>query len=116
MQRDEQAYFEDIARACEEILSYTANHDLASFLADGRTRRAVERCLEIVGEGLAHLRRKDIGLVNGIPGFRKIIGLRNLLIHEYGRVDDALLWHSVIEELPGFIVAAQSKLMSAENE
>ncbi len=116
MLRDEQVFLQDVARACEEVLSYTAAESLETYLQDSRTRRAVERCLEIAGEALANLRRRNEPVLADLPGYEKVIGLRNFLIHEYGQVDDTLIWQSVSQELPALLAAVLAKLEVRNDE
>ena len=61
-------------------------------------RRAVERELEIIGEAVSKLKKIDaeVQLTNS----RKIIDLRNKVIHSYDSVDDIIIWGIVIKYLP----------------
>lgn len=87
-----------IAAALESIdliQSYTADYDLAAFLADRKTQDAVIRNLEIIGQAL-----KDFGVDRlltvqpDIP-WREIAGMRNVLAHEYLGVDPVMVWETV---------------------
>lgn len=102
MQPKELAYLEDIRKAIQELRSYTSGLSLAEYLEDGRTRRAVERCLEIAGEALIRIRRSNESFLNDLPAASKLIGLRNIIAHEYGDVDDSIVWRVVEEHLPSF--------------
>jgi len=56
-------------------------------------RQAVERNLEIIGEGLIRLRRVDPATAHRIFHLNRIIGLRNRLAHGYDQeIDDELIW------------------------
>lgn len=61
-------------------------------------RRAVERELEIIGEAANHLLYidPDIQIENG----RRIVDLRNFVIHGYDKVDNAIIWGVVSKDLP----------------
>jgi uncharacterized protein with HEPN domain len=63
-----------------------------------RTRRAVERNLEIIGEAVNRILKKDrdFKLVNA----EKIIATRNRIIHGYDKISDDLIWSIVINHLP----------------
>jgi len=73
---------DDIDEAVRRIRNYTADLSFESFKADERTQDAVVRNLEIIGEAARALpeeireRRSEIE-------WRKIVALRNLLIHAY---------------------------------
>jgi uncharacterized protein with HEPN domain len=68
-------------------------------------RAAVERQFEIIGEALGSLRRIDAELAAVIPDIGRIIAFRNVLIHGYATIDDALVWGVVEGELPQLIHA-----------
>ena len=58
-------------------------------------RAAVERQFEIIGEALSQLARRDESFAERITDYRHIIAFRNILIHGYSDVDDALVWDIV---------------------
>lgn len=62
--------------------------------------RPVERQFEIIGEALNQLSRVDPDLAASVPDLAELVGFRNLLIHGYAVVDDAIVWEAVITELP----------------
>lgn len=103
-------YLAEVLEAANEVVEYTANQTFSSYMVDGMRRRSVERCLEIVGEGLVRIRRVDEEIISHLPGAAKIIGLRNILAHEYGIVDHQTIWSSVQKHLPGFLRAVRSEL------
>lgn len=53
---------------------------------------AVECQLEILGEALNRLRRTDARTAAEVPNLDQIIGMRNIIAHEYGVVDHAIVW------------------------
>jgi uncharacterized protein with HEPN domain len=63
-------------------------------------RPAIERQFEIIGESLNQLSKVDAGLAAEIPDLRRIVAFRNILIHGYATVDDALVWQVLNEKLP----------------
>jgi uncharacterized protein with HEPN domain len=73
----------------------------------------VERHIEIIGEAAARVwsrascRLRDLSRAfraahPDIP-WRRIIAQRNILAHEYGEIDDALVWRVAIVRLPELI-------------
>ena len=68
------------------------------YAANKMLRRAVERELEIIGEAVSKVKKIDaeVQLTNS----RKIIDLRNKVIHSYDSVDDIIIWGIVIKYLP----------------
>ena len=55
MKRPVRLRLHDMLTACDEVAEMVQGLDLAAFKADFRTRRAVERCIEIVSEASRHL-------------------------------------------------------------
>lgn len=63
-------------------------------------RSAVERQFEIIGEALNRAEVEQPDLTVAIPDLRRIVGLRNRIIHGYDSVDDQLLWQVVTTHVP----------------
>ena len=101
------AYLWDMLEAARAIVSYTEGLALEDFLADVRqmqlTRLAVERLLGILGEAArgvsSHLRDEH----PEIP-WKDIIGLRNVISHEYRRVNYEGIHEIVRADVPQLIV------------
>jgi len=85
VERDE-ALLLDIIGACREIRAYIGHGGYEAFIADGKTYRAVERCLEIIGEAARGLSPGTQRAYAKSP-WPKIVGLRNRISHEYGDID-----------------------------
>jgi uncharacterized protein with HEPN domain len=60
-------------------------------------RRAVERELEIIGEALNRIIKID-PLID-ISDIRRIINLRNVIIHAYDNVDNVIIWGIINKDL-----------------
>ena len=65
-------------------------------------RRAVERDLEIIGEAARHISESFRAQHPEIT-WRKIIGLRNILSHDYGSVDDERVFAVAQTRIPELI-------------
>lgn len=65
---------------------------------DSKTKRAIERELEIIGEALNRIKKlePDFNLENS----RQIIGTRNRIAHGYDSISDEMIWSIVINHLP----------------
>ena len=90
----------DILNAITEIDSFFGDQpkEFSAYKNDTRTRRAVERNIEIIGEATNRILQKDdkIELSNS----RKIVDTRNRIIHGYDTVSDEIIWGIVIQYLP----------------
>lgn len=86
--------------AIEEIEGYIVDQSFAQFLGNSMMRFACVKQLEIIGEACNHI---DEQITVSYPEveWRKIVGLRNLLIHEYFGVDATLVWDIIQNNLPG---------------
>ena len=112
MQRDYKAYINDILEAINRIESYTTNLTIDDFSESQLYQDAVVRNLEIIGEAVKRLPKE---LIKKYPdvGWKKIVGLRDILIHAYFGIDIEIIWDVVqnkIPELKEQILIIQSKI------
>jgi len=100
----------DILNAINETESFFDGtiKDFSFFQTDIRTKRAVERNLEIIGEAASRIYKKSPG--TDIPNIRQIIDTRNRIIHGYDTVSDEILWSIVNEYLPQLKVVVEEML------
>ena len=89
----------DILEAVDAVFAMTAGMDFAAYSADFRTRKAGERCLEIVSEASRHLSPEAKTSFPDVP-WPNIAGIGNILRHEYQRVADEVIWRTVTRSLP----------------
>jgi uncharacterized protein with HEPN domain len=75
-----------ILDAISEIESYTINATEEIFLANSMMRFATIKQLEIIGEAANHITEQSQQLFNNLE-LRKLVGLRNILVHEYWGID-----------------------------
>jgi len=99
MPRDYKVYLEDILQAITRIREYTAGLSLTAFPGDAKTLDAVVRNLEVIGEA-AKTVPEAIRLQHPEVEWTKIVGLRNILIHQYFGVDAELIWDIIRNKLP----------------
>ena len=95
MRLEARKYLFDIREACARIAEFTADRTFEDYTQDALLRSAVERQFEIVGEAMARLLRAAPELEGRITDCRKIIAFRNILIHAYAAVSDAVVWGTV---------------------
>jgi uncharacterized protein with HEPN domain len=90
----------DILLAIDEINGYFAKEPkiFSEFQQNQMLKRAVERNLEIIGEATNRILAKDPNIP--IPDARKIVNLRNLVIHSYDSISDENIWAIIINNLP----------------
>jgi uncharacterized protein with HEPN domain len=100
MRLDPRKYLWDASRAAEQARSFAEGYSFDGYLANAMLRAAVERQFEIIGEALNQLSKADPELAASIPDLSRIMAFRNILIHGYATVDDALVWQVLKERLP----------------
>src|ERR1700743_879160 len=89
----------DIKRAVDEIHDFLPEKkNFFEFKKDLKTKRAIERNIEIIGEASRRIYgvQPDIQ----ITSIRKIIDTRNRISHGYDNVSDDIIWSIVIKNLP----------------
>jgi uncharacterized protein with HEPN domain len=94
------AWLEDIVRSIDEIFDFLPEKkDFFEYQKDLKTKKAIERNLEIIGEAINRISQyKDRSI--SINNAQKIIGTRNRIAHEYDSISDEVIWTIIIKELP----------------
>lgn len=108
MERD-RVYILDILQSAEIALSYTKGLTKDEFLQNIQCQDAVIRRLEIMGEGARRISPGTRAAHPQIP-WKEMIGIRNLIIHEYDDVDMFIVWETIQQNLPDLIVQLKSLL------
>ena len=86
--------------------------DFDAFRSDPMVVAAVERKLLTIGEAAVRLGRDAPSMIPEVP-WRQVRDLGNLLRHEYDKIDLAIIWQTVIDDLPALKTAVQGALTSA---
>lgn len=99
MTRTDVILLEDVLESIAQIQAYTEGIDLQAFSEDRRTQDAVLRRLEIIGEAVKGLSAELRERHPDVP-WKEIAGARDVLVHEYFRVDLRLAWDMVQFDVP----------------
>ena len=94
------AWLYDRLNAINEIEGFFVDtpREFNHYQTDLRTKRAVERNIEIIGEAMNRILRKNTSV--DISNSRKLVDVRNRIIHGYDSVSDEVIWGIVIKHLP----------------
>lgn len=106
MSRDPLLYLQEIIDAIAYIRSFTEGMSQDAFLADRKTQHACIRDLEVLGEAAKYL-PDSLKQREGSVEWRKIAGLRDVLIHQYFGVDLDIVWDVISNKLDGLDLAAR---------
>lgn len=114
MRLNEKALLSEILQAGQHIQQFTAEKNEHDFAGSLLLRSAVERQFEIVGEALNRLGKNDSSLLESIRNYRRIIAFRNILAHDYDRVDEGIVWDIIQRDLPVLLEDAAELLAKDE--
>ena len=93
------AFLWDMLDAAKAIQGFVKEKSYDDYEKDRMLRGAVERHIEIIGEAARKVSQQCRDSHPEIP-WNKIIAQRNVLIHEYGEIENALLWRVAEIHIP----------------
>src|ERR1039457_57148 len=103
------AYLADILDSARIIQQHLSGMTREQFLADLRTQDAVVRRFEIIGEAARHLSPEAQKALPEVP-WNLVVGMRNLLIHDYDDVDPKRVWTDSQNDLSPLIARLEKHL------
>ena len=99
MESEIKKYLYDIFESIQSIEAFIGdNRDFKVYLENKMLRRAVEREFEIIGEAMNRIikLRPEVE----ISSSKQIINMRNRVIHGYDKIDDEIIWGTIVRYLP----------------
>ena len=105
----------DIQAAIDEIESFFKNYsqDFNLYISNLILKRAVERDLEIIGEEVNRIIKQDENFP--IENAKRIIGLRNQIIHAYDNISDESIWAILVKYIPLLKMEINNLIESKDN-
>lgn len=101
MSRDRESIF-DIIDSINKILNYTAGMTLAEFMVSDEKQDAVLRRILVIGEATKRLSSEFRQRHPEIP-WKEIAGTRDIIVHDYNRVDAERIWDVIQNDLPSLL-------------
>ncbi len=98
MNKDAEVYLDDILESIMQIEKYTRKIDVKKFSKNLQLQDAVLRRLEIIAEAVKNIPKQLRDKYPKVP-WKKIAGMRDILIHEYSGVNLKRVWKVVKEDL-----------------
>ncbi|ETR66220.1 MAG: hypothetical protein OMM_13084 [Candidatus Magnetoglobus multicellularis str. Araruama] len=95
-------YLYDIKESIHSIYDFLGEkRDFNVYLSNKMMRRAVEREFEIIGEAMNRIVKIDSSI--NISNKSNIIAMRNRVIHGYDKIDDEIVWGTIVRHLPALL-------------
>jgi uncharacterized protein with HEPN domain len=110
--RDWRYRVEDILEAIANAQSYVEGMTSEDFTADTKTTRAAAYEIGVVGEAVGHIPAEVRQRHPEVP-WGKMQAMRNIVVHEYFRVDIGILWQTIQQDLPPLVPLLQAVLEDA---
>ena len=107
--RDIGLYIDDMIRAAEDMAAAVAGLDFDAFAANRMLHKAVIRDLEVFGEAARSVPDEVRARCPAVP-WRRIVGMRNKLIHNYFGVDLATVFIAATDEVPPLVAPLRQLL------
>jgi uncharacterized protein with HEPN domain len=105
MWRDE-AYLLDMLQAAQDARSFTSGLTRSDFDKSRIAQYAVAHALQIIGEAAARVSDETRAKAPTVP-WVQVIGMRNRLVHDYGRIDRDILWDTTSADIPALTAALE---------
>jgi len=99
MSRNFELYLEDILDAIRKVEKYTEDLKYDDFLKDELVIDGVIKNLLVIGEAVKNLSPELKGTYSKVE-WKKIAGLRDVLIHSYYNLDAQILWQIINQKIP----------------
>lgn len=104
--RDERVILQDILDYAQEAVDFCQGQTLATFTSDRMRQLAVLRLIQLVGEASIRLSDATRQKFPSVP-WHQLRAMRNILVHQYEGIDDAIVWKTAVERLPELILNLQ---------
>jgi uncharacterized protein with HEPN domain len=115
MQRSSRSRLNDIVRAIDGATETIGGIEFETFRTTFHMLRTVERCIEIVSEATRHIPGENKANYPDIP-WPQIVGIGNVLRHDYDLVDDRIIWEVATVHFPALRAVVVDMLAKLPDE
>lgn len=98
MEKD-RIYLQEIKEFCRKVVAFTAKVSYADFVADEKLQLAVVKLVENIGEAAKRLTEATRAQYPAVD-WRKVMAMRNRLVHNYMDIDLAIVQDVALNEIP----------------
>lgn len=102
-------YIWDMRQYALEVEELVRDLSEQAFVADWRSRRIAERCIEVIGEAAGHV-SVDFRMQHPEIAWRPIIAQRHVLAHDYGEIRYDAIWRVASIRIPELLLALEAIL------
>lgn len=106
----------DALSACKYIIDFTSSISYEDYLNDAKTRFAVERQFEILGEAINRVKKLSPDLLDKITDWQEVIAFRNIVIHAYDKLNDGIVFDAAINDIPTLHDELENILKDLDNK
>jgi uncharacterized protein with HEPN domain len=100
----------DLTEACGHIREVVTDLSFEEYDADWKLRAIIERQLITIGEAVSALIKLDPSFQGRITHARRIVDLRNILVHAYAVIDNQTIWGVIMTDVPRLASEVQGLL------
>jgi len=113
--RETAKFLSDAREAALDACEFMGDLTVDQYAASKEKRASVTHMLEIVGEAMRRAIEIDQTIKTRVSNIAEIIGTRNRIVHGYDRIDHAIIWHIVRDDLPVLVRELEALLPGIES-